>query len=549
MPARTLATVNSNHLRLCLLITPALRRSVTHFAWRSNSKHLQKSDKMVMGNTERLSDVTKLSAHVTRVLGQNPGLMTLQGTNSYLLQPPSNPHAPLILLDTSSPHTAAQYVDLLLVHLHHLALESGVRETHFESSAAQVSLRNFKEGRRDEVKKIVKEKREAEPRADELGLKEYGPESTWVKGYEGKTGVRKLPNIEHIVLTHRHLDHVGALPLLLTTLKERGCRPPKLWKFPSPDEAELNASERDRPTSDSSIWQSLPPGTYTPLSPLQPFHPILPGLMISIIDPQYRHLLKHNENGKAKWNEVPEIARVSVRCLKTPGHTADSVSLVLMEGEKGVFTGDTVLGQGTTHFTDLSTYMTSLRTLLALQPRVLYPAHGPHIPSQEGSISHIQTYIAHRQKREDEIVATLKRFSLSLNVEDGGENIAEALITLKKEIHENKEAENKAKGRSMLDKQKAVPLPDFEDEKKALEKIDASKGVSMSVIARILYKSEDERLLFAAAKNVNAHLDKLIKDGKVRKGRVRMCKLVGSEVGEVEEMDGWEWIGEKEKPN
>lgn len=193
--------------------------------------------------------------------------------------------------------------------------------------------------------------------------------------------------------------------------------------------------------------------------------------------------------------------------------------------------------------------MTSLRTLLALQPRVLYPAHGPHIPSQEGSISHIQTYIAHRQKREDEIVATLKRFSLSLNVEDGGENIAEALITLKKEIHENKEAENKAKGRSMLDTQKAVPLPDFEDEKKALEKIDASKGVSMSVIARILYKSEDERLLFAAAKNVNAHLDKLIKDGKVRKGRVRMCKLVGSEVGEVEEMDGWEWIGEKEKPN
>lgn len=281
--------------------------------------------------------------------------MTLQGTNSYLLQPPSNPHAPLILVDTSSPHTAAQYVDLLLVHLHHLALESGVRETHFESSAAQVSLRNFKEERRDEMKKIVKEKREAEPRADELGLKEYGPESTWVKGYEGTTGVRKLPNIEHIVLTHRHLDHVGALPLLLTTLKERGCRPPKLWKFPSPDEAELNASERDRPTSDSSIWQSLPPGTYTPLSPLQPFHPILPGLMISIIDPQYRHLLKHNENGKAKWNEVPEIARVSVRCLKTPGHTADSVSLVLMEGEKGVFTGDTVLGQGTTHFTDLST--------------------------------------------------------------------------------------------------------------------------------------------------------------------------------------------------
>ena len=51
---------------------------------------------------------------------------------------------------------------------------------------------------------------------------------------------------------------------------------------------------------------------------------------------------------------MPEIARVSVRCLRTPGHTADSVTLVMMEGEKGVFTGDTVLGQGTTVIQDLS---------------------------------------------------------------------------------------------------------------------------------------------------------------------------------------------------
>lgn len=191
--------------------------------------------------------------------------------------------------------------------------------------------------------------------------------------------------------------------------------------------------------------------------------------------------------------------------------------------------------------------MTSLRTLLALKPRVLYPAHGHHIPSQEASISHIQTYIAHRQKREDEIVATLKRFSPSLDVGGGGESIADALITLKKDIHEKKESENKAKGPLMLDRQNALPLPGFDEERKALEQIDASKGVSMSVIARILYKSEDERLLFAAAKNVNAHLDKLIKEGKVRKDRVRMCRLIGDEIGDVEEMDGWEWIGEKGK--
>ncbi|ODN85467.1 hypothetical protein L198_07548 [Cryptococcus wingfieldii CBS 7118] len=495
---------------------------------------------MVMDQYERLSDVLKLSAHVTRVLGQNPGQMTLQGTNSFLLQPPSNPHAPLILVDTSSPHTAQQYVDLLFLHLHHLGLESGIRETHFESAAAQMTLRNFKEENRENVQKIVKEQRDFDPWRDHTGLVEYGPGSSWVKDFDGKSHERKLPVVEHIVLTHRHLDHVGALPLLLKTLKEHGCPPPKLWKFPSPDEAELNASDRDRPSSDSSIWQSLPPGTYTPLSPFQPFHPILPGLMISIIDPRYRSLLKYDKDGRAKWNEVPEIARVSVRCLRTPGHTADSVSLVLMEGEKGVFTGDTVLGHGTTQFNDLSSYMTSLRTLLALKPKVLYPAHGNHLIGPKKCLEHIQTYIAHRQTREDEIATLLQRFSKGKE-----ESLAEALLEMKKQLHEKKEADNKEKGPLMLDRKKAVPLPSFDEERRRLESLARLDGVlPMSIITRLLYKSENERLLFAASKNVNAHLEKLIKEEKVKKGQVTVVRLVeGNVEEEKEDTDGWEWVG------
>jgi ribonuclease/clavin/mitogillin len=287
------------------------------------------------------------------VLGQNPGFMTLQGTNTYLLQPPSNNMAPLMLIDTSSPHTAQQYVDCLFTYLFHLGLESGNRETHFESYYAAQSLQNWPEEERDAVKAKVVGMRREDPSTQELHRTEYGTYGRWAPSAKKE---RRLPPIEHIILTHRHLDHVGALPLLLKTLQEHGCPPPKLWKLPSPDEAELAASPdaRDRATSDAALWATLTPGTFTPLSPLQPFHPVMPGLMISIIDPVYRHLLKHDEAGKPKWNEVPEIARVSLRCLKTPGHTADSISLVLCEGEKGVFTGDTVLGQGTTVFTDLA---------------------------------------------------------------------------------------------------------------------------------------------------------------------------------------------------
>lgn len=323
----------------------------------------------------------QLSAHVTRILGQNPGHMTLQGTNSYLLQPPSDPLAPIILIDTSSPHTAAQYVDLVVSHLHHLGLESGVREIHFESAYAQAGLdllnapisgpasgsgpkgkeQDAAEAELDakakaaqtaeEAKQAVLKLRMDNPLVNPLERAEYGDNAPYVPA---ATAPRALPIIEHIILTHRHLDHTGALPLLLRALQSLGLPPPKIWKMPNPDEATLQANDKDRPTTDGALIDQLPKGLYVPFSPFQPLHPILPGLMISILDSKYRHHLKHDKDGRPKWNDVPELARVSVRCLKTPGHTADSISMIMCEGEKGVFSGDTVLGEGTTVFTDLT---------------------------------------------------------------------------------------------------------------------------------------------------------------------------------------------------
>ncbi|EIW69340.1 hypothetical protein TREMEDRAFT_38977, partial [Tremella mesenterica DSM 1558] len=281
---------------------------------------------------ERLSDAVRFPTcpHVTRVLGQNPGVYTMQGTNTYLLQPPSNPLAPLILIDTSSPHTAQQYVDCILTHLFHLGLQSGVREVFYNGPHANAVLKYTDKEKHDAVKLQQYQEHIEDPRKNDLMLVEYGPGSGWVPN---STQDRRLPHVEHIILTHRHLDHVGALPLLLKTLKERGCPPPKLWKFPSPDEAQLALDPKGRLTTDATLWENLVPGTYTGFSPFQPFHPIMPGLMISIIDPKYRHLLKYDQEGQPKWNEVPEMVRVSVKCMRTPGVTADSVSLILQEGE------------------------------------------------------------------------------------------------------------------------------------------------------------------------------------------------------------------------
>ena len=97
-------------------------------------------------------------------------------------------------------------------------------------------------------------------------------------------------------------------------------------------------------------------------------------------------------------------AGVRVQVLVTPGHSVDSVCYYLEE-EGVLFTGDTLLGVGTTTVWDLASYMASLGRLLALPHlRVICPGHGPlvHDPRER-----IQQYIAHREMRERQILAAL----------------------------------------------------------------------------------------------------------------------------------------------
>jgi endoribonuclease LACTB2 len=99
----------------------------------------------------------------------------------------------------------------------------------------------------------------------------------------------------------------------------------------------------------------------------------------------------------------------TLRAIHTPGHAEDHLCYWLEE-ERAVFTGDVVLGAGTTvipeHGGDLLDYMNSLRALLALEPAVIYPAHGPRIDDATGKI---REYIAHRQLREQQIIDQLER--------------------------------------------------------------------------------------------------------------------------------------------
>lgn len=98
----------------------------------------------------------------------------------------------------------------------------------------------------------------------------------------------------------------------------------------------------------------------------------------------------------------------TLRAIFTPGHAPDHLCYYLEE-DRALFTGDLVLGAGTTVIPDetgdLGQYMQSLKRLLDLDLAVIYPGHGPAINNPRRKIL---DYIAHRELRERQIIQELQ---------------------------------------------------------------------------------------------------------------------------------------------
>jgi len=169
-------------------------------------------------------------------------------------------------------------------------------------------------------------------------------------------GLRELANtdqFDRVVVTHAHQDHIGGVKDV-TRLFGRLAVLKKPWPVAGPDSAA--------------------------------------GVPITAID----------------HDEVVATEGATLRGVFTPGHAPDHLCYYLAE-EKAVFTGDVVLGAGTTVIPDetgdLGQYMDSLRRLLALDVETIYPAHGPVIRNAKAKI---REYIAHRELRERQVLAALR---------------------------------------------------------------------------------------------------------------------------------------------
>ena len=134
----------------------------------------------------------------------------------------------------------------------------------------------------------------------------------------------------------------------------------------------------------------------------------LAGAPVQAADPAHR-LGSGDSEGLAD-GDVVTAAGCELRVVASPGHSADSVCL-LLSADGALFTGDTVLGRGTTVIAgdgNLGDYLRSLAQLRDLagarEVGLLLTGHGPVLTDPLGTLDY---YLSHRRQRLDQVRSAL----------------------------------------------------------------------------------------------------------------------------------------------
>ncbi len=109
---------------------------------------------------------------------------------------------------------------------------------------------------------------------------------------------------------------------------------------------------------------------------------------------------------RVSGGETISLDAESIEVIATPGHTREHVCYLTPRGD--LFTGDTILGEGTTVISPpdghMGDYIRSLQALRDRNPQRIYPAHGR---TRDDAVALIDEYIAHRLQREQQVIDAL----------------------------------------------------------------------------------------------------------------------------------------------
>jgi len=111
--------------------------------------------------------------------------------------------------------------------------------------------------------------------------------------------------------------------------------------------------------------------------------------------------------------QIP-VGGTALTAIHTPGHSPDHVAF-WQEAPRALFAGDLIIAGASVTIDaslggSLKQYLQSLDRILDLEPRRLFPAHGPVVEAVDGigPAALIRSYIEHRRTRERQIVAAIE---------------------------------------------------------------------------------------------------------------------------------------------
>lgn len=156
-------------------------------------------------------------------------------------------------------------------------------------------------------------------------------------------------------------------------------------------------------------------------------------------------------------DDVFAVEGATIRALHVPGHSTDHMCFVLVE-EQAMFTGDNVLGHGTSAIEDLWVFMQSLKRMGDQRCGIGYSAHGCTITDLPGKIA---GELSTKLRRERQVMQALER------IKDRGERGA-VVGDIVSEIY----------GNSLDEQTRAMALEPFIDE--VLRKLAADGRVAFA---------------------------------------------------------------------